>query len=492
MKITGKWQRFLLAAFLLMGIMIWAVPAAAADSDKTYVVVLDPGHGGSDQGASAKYNGKTYYEADINWRIAVYVKRYLEENDKNIKVYLTRNGNEYISLESRVNQAEARNADLLVSLHINDSESASPKGASVLISRGTYRASIAQKERLFGKYVMEELKSIGITGRFPETGGMEYRMSENGSTYPNGQPRDYYYIVANSVEANLPGVIIEHAFISNPSDVSNFLSSSAKIKKVGDADGKAIIRYVDYMRAHPEQEVKDGWYLYKGSYYYYQDGKKIKNKLLSLSDGIYYVDSTGKRYSGWKTISGKRYYFKEDGKAAKGWMKLNGSYYYFNNKYAYMYRNAKLTSGSGNVYIFGADGKRASGWCEYDGKRYYVGSKGYAYRGMHTIGGRIYYFHSSKAYLYVKKVFTRKNGDVYYAGTKGFCYTNGFVSVTTNGVKNRYYFGKDGKALKGWQKIDGKWYYFDKKTGAAYRNRTIRNAAGREYIFNSRGECTNR
>ena len=56
MKITGKWQRFLLAAFLLMGIMIWAVPAAAADSDKTYVVILDPGHGGSDQGASATYN----------------------------------------------------------------------------------------------------------------------------------------------------------------------------------------------------------------------------------------------------------------------------------------------------------------------------------------------------------------------------------------------------------------------------------------------------
>ena len=177
MKKSGKWQRFLLAVLMLVGIMIWAAPAAAADSDRTYVIVLDPGHGGSDSGACETHGGKRYEEADINWRIAVYAKRYLEEYGKNIKVYLTRNGDEYVSLESRVNQAKVRNADLLVSLHNNDSESSVPKGASVMISRGTYRASIAQKERLFGKYVMEELKSLGITGRFPETGGMEYRMS---------------------------------------------------------------------------------------------------------------------------------------------------------------------------------------------------------------------------------------------------------------------------------------------------------------------------
>ena len=492
MKYLGKGKRLLIAVLAFAAAMLWVLPVSAAGSDKTFVIVLDPGHGGSDPGASEVHSGRRYYEADINWRIALYTKKYLEEHDKNVKVYLTRNGNEYVSLEDRVNQAKERNADFLVSLHINSSDSSAPKGASVLISRGTYRPSIAQKERLFGKYVMEELKGIGITGRYPETGGMEYRLSENGSKYPNGQPRDYYYIVANSVEANLPGVIIEHAFISSPSDVMNFLSSSAKIKKLGEADGKAILRYVEYMRAHPEQEVKNGWYLYKGNYYYYQDGKKVKNKLLSLSDGIYYVDETGKRCSGWKTVSGKRYYFKEDGKAAKGWMKYNGSWYYFNNKNGYMYHNAKLTSGAGNVYIFGSDGKRASGWCTYDGQRYYVGSKGYAYRGMHTIGGRIYYFHSSKAYLYVKKIFTRKNGDIYYAGTKGFCYTNGFVSLKVNGVSNRYYFGTDGKALKGWQKIQGKWYYFDKKTGAAYRNRKVKNAAGKTYIFNSRGECTNR
>lgn len=56
-------------------------------------------------------------------------------------------------------------------------------------------------------------------------------MSENGSTYPNGKARDYYGIVAQSVEQNIPGVIVEHAFVSSPYDAVNFLSTNAKLKK---------------------------------------------------------------------------------------------------------------------------------------------------------------------------------------------------------------------------------------------------------------------
>ncbi len=45
---------------------------------------------------------------------------------------------------------------------------------------------------------------------FPETGGMEYRMSENGSTYPNGQARDYYGNLLRRVWSRISsGVIIE-------------------------------------------------------------------------------------------------------------------------------------------------------------------------------------------------------------------------------------------------------------------------------------------
>ena len=161
-------------------------------------------------------------------------------------------------------------------------------GASVMISKGTYRPKLAVQEKLFGSYVVEELKKLGLRIRFPETKGMEYRMSESGSKYPNGKPRDYYGIVAQSVEANIPGVIIEHAFISNRSDVTRFLSSNAKLKKIGQADANAIVRYCKQL---PDKVITETptptptpvpsepekfWKEKNGDYYYYIKGKVQK------------------------------------------------------------------------------------------------------------------------------------------------------------------------------------------------------------------------
>ena len=227
--------------------------AQKTETKQKYVVVLDPGHGGNESGAYAVHNGKVYREEEINWKISNYTMQALRKS-QDIEVHLTKTQNETLSLYSRVMAAKQYKADLLVSQHINDSESSSPNGASVMISRGTYRPEIAAKEKLFGSYVLEELGKLGIRRRFPETGGMEYRMSENGSTYPNGQARDYYGIVAQSVEQNLPGVIIEHAFISSPSDAYNFLRSDAKLKKIAQADANAIIRYCKQL---PEKTSSD-------------------------------------------------------------------------------------------------------------------------------------------------------------------------------------------------------------------------------------------
>ena len=113
--------------------------------------------------------------------------KYTEKRrSNNIDVYLTKSQNETKGLSERVMVAKQYHADLLVSQHINDSESSSPNGASVMISRGTYRPKLAAQEKLFGSYVVEELKKLGLRIRFPETKGMEYRMSESGSKYPNG------------------------------------------------------------------------------------------------------------------------------------------------------------------------------------------------------------------------------------------------------------------------------------------------------------------
>lgn len=408
----------------LSGILSGVTALAAEGSTETakYVVVLDPGHGGKESGASAVHNGKVYREEEINWKIANYTMQALSQSP-NIEVHLTRRKNQTMGLVERVDVAKSYDADLLVSQHIDDSDTSTSQGASVLLSKGTYRPSIAKKEKIFANYVLEELSSLGITRR-----GLVYRMSENGSKYPNGKERDYYGIVAQSVEQNIPGVIVEHAFVSSPYDASHFLSTNARLKKVGEADARAIIRYCQQLPAKKPSSTSSvipagftGWKEKNGYYYYYIGAKRQRNKILNLDDGIYYVNQEGQRQYGWQTVSQKTYYFQENGKAKLGWMEENGSYYYFNPQTGTMYKDVMLVSPDSKYYIFDKDGKRCRGWTEYQGKKYYMNKSGYAQTGWLRVSGKWYYFHKKYAFLYRGCTATTSSGKKYHFNSRGVC-----------------------------------------------------------------------
>jgi len=76
-------------------------------------IALDPGHGGEDPGASGK-NGS--HEKDIVLAIAKRLKGKLEEQ-ANIRVMLTRDGDYFVPLGTRVDKARKVQADLFVSIH---------------------------------------------------------------------------------------------------------------------------------------------------------------------------------------------------------------------------------------------------------------------------------------------------------------------------------------------------------------------------------------
>jgi glucan-binding repeat-containing protein len=457
---------------------------------------LQSAHGGGESGAWGTHGGVTYKEEIINWKISNYTKQALAQYG-NIKVYLTRTSqSQYMSLAGRVDRAAALGADLLVSQHINSSESASPKGSSVMISKGTWRPEIAAKERAFGKLVMQELGNLGLYKRFPETGGMEYRMSENGSTYPNGGARDYYGIVARSVEANLPGVIIEHAFISNYSDVMNFLSSDAKLKRVAEADARAIAKYLEL------DFKEDGWTQSDGNWYYYADGKKktgwftvdgdwyycdssgarqsgwalnngkwyyldpstgkmLKNELLELGGKTYYLTEDGSRKKGFQWVGGYCYYFtKEDGSAHKGWLKsMNGNWRYMGTSTGRMARNV-LFKNKGYYYYVDKNGIMVSNtWAVLNGKKYYFRSNGRAATGWFNVKGKSY-LASSEGVVRTDQLYQSP-----YSGK--LCYLNSSGTRTVGWKKvdgKYYYFDSKGLAKKGWVKSSGKWYYLDPKT----------------------------
>lgn len=86
------------------------------------IIVLDAGHGGDDIGIKADATG----EKDITLNIALLLREKLAQSD--IKVYFTRTGDETIPEENRVQLADELDADMLISIHANDSEDESRYG----------------------------------------------------------------------------------------------------------------------------------------------------------------------------------------------------------------------------------------------------------------------------------------------------------------------------------------------------------------------------
>ena len=200
-----------------------------ANAASNVVIVLDPGHGGSDAGACA--NG--LQEKNLTLKIAKYCKKELERY-AGVTVYMTRTDDTYVSLANRVAFAKKKKAKYFVSIHIN-SGAASATGAEVYYPNGNYNATNAANGKKLAQSIEKQLVALGLTNR-----GIKIRNTENGSQYPDGSVRDYYAVIAGSMEAGFPGIIVEHAFITS-SDATNFLNSNAKLKKLGVADAKGIV-----------------------------------------------------------------------------------------------------------------------------------------------------------------------------------------------------------------------------------------------------------
>ncbi|MGC9080174.1 N-acetylmuramoyl-L-alanine amidase [Sulfurihydrogenibium sp.] len=95
-------------------------------SGKKRVIVIDPGHGGHDPGATA--NGLK--EKDINLKVALKLKKYLEKDGRFV-VYLTREDDTYVPLYDRTLIALEKKADLFISIHTNASENPNFSGTYV-------------------------------------------------------------------------------------------------------------------------------------------------------------------------------------------------------------------------------------------------------------------------------------------------------------------------------------------------------------------------
>ena len=330
------------------------------------VVVLDPGHGGSDSGATRG----SVYEKNINFKVAQYCKAELEQYC-GVTVYMTRTGDTNPSLQERAQIAANYGANILVSIHQN-SGSSSAYGAEVYYPNRNYKPAIGDSGKAVADSIQKELVSLGLSNR-----GTKIRNTANGSTYADGSYSDYYGIIRNSKNLGVPAIIVEHAFLSNASDYNNFLSSDSKLQKLGIADATGIAKAFGLSKGRWETIGGEKFYIYAS-------GEKAYGAKKIGSTWYYFDEKTGAMHTGWRNAGEKKCYYNDKGELQFGAQKIDGKWYYFNDS-GYMH----------------------TGWRNAGGKKCYYNDKGELQFGAVEIEGQWYYFNDS-GYLVDKHVISGK------------------------------------------------------------------------------------
>lgn len=220
------------------------------------VICLDPGHGGSADGAKYEHNGTMIYEKDLNWTIACYLKDELLTY-QNVEVIMVREGDVDIENQQRADFAAQNGADYYISIHNNAKDKdADTRGCMVLCPVGRFQYStdicpnIYDSTDTLGKCIMKRLSALGLQvgDDFDELnvdGIVRRPYSPDGGAsqtkeYPDGSVADYYSQIRFTEEYGIPAIVIEHAYISNDADYDEYLSSDEKLKTLAMADAEAI------------------------------------------------------------------------------------------------------------------------------------------------------------------------------------------------------------------------------------------------------------
>ena len=417
---------------------------AGAGSTGKVVVALDPGHDANDVGAA----GNGLREEVLTLKIAEYCEAELETYG-GVSVYMTRTGaacpynctSAGSCIAQRAQDAAAAGADIYVSIHLNSSVSSAASGAEVLVPNRNWKPEIGQQGEALADKILDELVAIGLDRR-----SIYSKDTTVGEKYPDGSLSDYFSVMIYNKENDIPGIIVEHAFISNSGDANTYLKTDDGLKSLGVADATGIAKYYGLSKGSwVWDDAASTWKWrgadgsYKTNYWVYA----AKNGDRTGKGYWYYMDENGLMSTGWITVGGHRYYmFEQDTNGApKGAMQIGWVWDDETSGWYYFDENDGILTGWNWItdawYYLDSNGKMHTGWLEQGGNRYYLNSSGKMLTGEQTIDGEKYYFNSS-----------------------GVLITTGWIPQ--NG---KWYYIKDNVKQTGWLEVDGKKYYLDKNTG---------------------------
>jgi N-acetylmuramoyl-L-alanine amidase len=213
-------------------------------------IVIDPGHGGHDPGAS----GHAIKEADLTLDIALRLEKLLQE-EAGIEVALTRRSDVYVPLEERTAIANRENADLFLSIHANASRNAAAHGVETyyLSFASTPDAeAVAARENSASERAMHNLpdiiKAIALNNKLDESRdlagmvqeAMITRLRRSNKSIRNLGVKKAPFVVL--IGAGMPSVLAEISFLTNRQEAQLLKTSNYK-QRIAESLHDAVMKY---------------------------------------------------------------------------------------------------------------------------------------------------------------------------------------------------------------------------------------------------------
>ncbi|MGE0559636.1 MAG: N-acetylmuramoyl-L-alanine amidase [Burkholderiales bacterium] len=232
-----------------------AAPAVRPPSQRLITIAIDPGHGGEDPGARGR---RGTLEKNVTLAISRKLKERID-NEPNMRAVLLRDGDYFMPLHTRVEKARRIRADLLVSVHADAFIKPSANGSSVfaLSERGATSAAarwLAKQENdadLIGgvnlgikdPYLKQTLLDLSQTASINDSLKLgKAVLAEMGNI--NRLHKNYVEQAGFAVlkAPDIPSILVETAFISNPDEELKLRSNDYQ-GKMADAIFNGIKRY---------------------------------------------------------------------------------------------------------------------------------------------------------------------------------------------------------------------------------------------------------
>lgn len=210
------------------------------------VVVLDPGHGGQDSGASAG----NVLEKDLTLEVAQRIERLLTA--QGVPTVMTRVGDVYVSLADRSAMANRVDAALFVSIHFNDGSQPIATGietyfaGSQTVNGPTIATWLPFLQKVSAQEPNFESQSLA--------GFIQQELVERTHAANRGTKAEQFYVLTN---VRHPAVLVEGGFLTNKNDVTKLTDANYR-EELAAAITNGIVAYREALKHQPAEAQHPG------------------------------------------------------------------------------------------------------------------------------------------------------------------------------------------------------------------------------------------